>query len=164
MAHAFRRSPLFRRGSFLRMFIGPIPEEPLICNPAGCPLCRNFFPLDSQDGFLNNYMKQSFEGHSRARELFEQAIELDPNYIDPYILLAHTCSEEARYGFSKSPEKSMEQALNFAQKAIELDKSSSGAHTAMGRVLKNLMERVSHAPAILIQIFNITQNCFYRTL
>lgn len=89
---------------------------------------------------FHNYMKYSPEGHSRARELCEKAIALDPNYLKPYFALADICVEEARWGFSKTPEKSFEQAFNAAQTAIDLDKSNSMAHTSMGRVLYNLKE------------------------
>ena len=88
----------------------------------------------------NNYWKFSPEGHSKARELCEQSIALDPNYLKPYITLVDTCVEEARWGFSKTPEKSFERALNAARRAVELDKSNSKAHTSMGRVLYNLKE------------------------
>ncbi len=91
------------------------------------------------DAFYN-YMKYSPEGHSKARELCEQAIAFDPNYLKPYFSLASICVEEARWGFSKTPEKSFEQALNAAQTAVELDKSNSMSHTSMGRVLYNLKE------------------------
>ena len=89
---------------------------------------------------FNNYLKYSPEGHSKARELCEKAIALDPNYLKPYFSLADICVEEARWGFSKTPERSFERALNAAQTAIELDKSNSMAHTSMGRVLYNLKE------------------------
>jgi tetratricopeptide (TPR) repeat protein len=105
------------------------------------------------DAYLTNlnafhyYMKFSPEGHSKAKELCEQAIALDPNYLKPYISLVNICVEEARWGFSESPEKSMKRAFNFAQKAVELDKSNSMSHASMGRVLYNLRE---HDKAIAV--------------
>jgi adenylate cyclase len=99
--------------------------------------------IDAYLTYLNathNYLKSSPEGHRKARELCEQAIALDPNYFKPYSILAVTCVEEARWGFSKSPEKSLDRALNVAQAAVELDKSYSMAHAVMGRVLYNLKE------------------------
>ena len=80
------------------------------------------------------------EGHRKAKELYQQAIALDPNYLKPHIGLVHVWVEEARWGFSEEPQKALESAHNFAQTAIDLDKSDSQAYTAMGRALYNLKE------------------------
>jgi TolB-like protein len=103
------------------------------------------------------YMKFSPEGHSKAKELCEQAIALDPNYLKPYISLVDICVEEARWGFSESPEKSFERAFNFAQTAVELDKSNSMAHASMGRVLYNLRQH-DKAIAVLEQAVALNPN------
>ncbi len=105
------------------------------------------------DAYLKNLnafhysLKGSPEGHRKAKELCEQAIELDPNYSKPYIVLANICIEEARWGFSESPEESLKRAFNVAQTAVEIDKSNTMAQAAMGRVLYNLRE---HDKAIAV--------------
>ena len=96
---------------------------------------------------FNLFLQRSPEGLRKAKELYQQAISLDSNYLKPYIFLSHTWSSEARWGFSDSPEKSMEMARNMAQAAIDLDKFSEPAHSAMGRALYNLRE---HDKAIAV--------------
>jgi TolB-like protein/Tfp pilus assembly protein PilF len=88
----------------------------------------------------NHTFGRNPEGHRKAKELYQQAIELDSNYLKPYIGLVNALSDEARWGFTDSPQEAMESARNIAQAAIDLDPSSSTAHTAMGRALYNLKE------------------------
>jgi tetratricopeptide (TPR) repeat protein len=85
-------------------------------------------------------LKRTPDGHREARKLCEQAIALDSSYLKAYINLVHTLSDEARWGFTDSPRQAMDSAHNIAQTAIDLDESSSQAHTAMGRALYNLKE------------------------
>lgn len=89
---------------------------------------------------FNNVLKRTPEGHREAKKLCEQAIALDSGYLKPYINLVHTLSEEARWGFTDSPQEAMQSARKIARTAIDLDESSSQAHTAMGRALYNLRE------------------------
>jgi hypothetical protein len=72
------------------------------------------------------------EGHRKAKELCQQAIALDSNYLKPYIDLVHIWSDEARWGFSDSPEKALQSARDIARAAINIDSTSSEAYTAMG--------------------------------
>jgi TolB-like protein/Tfp pilus assembly protein PilF len=85
-------------------------------------------------------LKGTPEGHRQAKELCQQAIALDSRYLKPYISLVHIWSEEARWGFSDSPEKALQSAHDIARAAINLDKKSSEAHTAMGRALYNMKQ------------------------
>jgi adenylate cyclase len=80
------------------------------------------------------------EGHRKAKELYQQAIALDSNYLNPYIGLIHALLDEARWGFTDQPQEAMEKARDIAQTAINMDPTSSTAHTAMGRALYNLKE------------------------
>lgn len=80
------------------------------------------------------------EGHRKAKDFYQQAIALDSNYLNPYIGLVHTWSEEARWGFTDQPQEAMAKAREIGQTAINMDPSSSSAHTAMGRALYNLKE------------------------
>ncbi|MGD9150155.1 MAG: tetratricopeptide repeat protein [Desulfobacterales bacterium] len=85
-------------------------------------------------------LKGTPEGHRKAKELCQQAIALDSKYLKPYIGLVHIWSDEARWGFSESPEKALQSAHDIAQAAINLDNTSSVAYTSMGRALYNMKE------------------------
>lgn len=85
-------------------------------------------------------LRETPEGHRKAKELCQQAIELDSNYLKPYIGLVHIWSDEARWGFSESPEKALLSAHDIARAAINIDNTSSVAYTAMGRALYNMKQ------------------------
>jgi adenylate cyclase len=67
--------------------------------------------------------KGTKEDNARARQLFEEAIALDPNYSGLYAGLGWAHAVDARNGWSKSRKESMEKALKLAQKALALDDS-----------------------------------------
>ncbi len=76
--------------------------------------------------------KLTAEGTVEARQLFEKAIQLDPQYSDAYAGLSYTYQREIllevtddRIGWEKK-------ALEAAQRAVELDNGSSLAHLALG--------------------------------
>jgi adenylate cyclase len=68
----------------------------------------------------------------KARQFFEEAIALDPEYPDPYIGIGFIHWQEARLGMSKSPQKSMREAFELAQKALALDESHPRARSLLG--------------------------------
>ena len=55
------------------------------------------------------------ESNTLARQCFEEAITLDPEYAVGYTYLAWTHLVELLIGFSDSPENSMEKAVALAQ-------------------------------------------------
>jgi TolB-like protein/class 3 adenylate cyclase/Tfp pilus assembly protein PilF len=83
------------------------------------------------------WKKISRENLEKARLLCQDSIALDPNYIFAYCFLTQIHSFEARRGYSKSPEKSRQLGLNMAKKAVELDESSSIAHSVLGYIYYN---------------------------
>jgi len=64
-----------------------------------------------------------------ARKLFRRAIELDPNYATAYAGLGWTYYEAVRWGWTGSPQDSMQQAHDLSQRALSLDTNDiSGRH------------------------------------
>jgi adenylate cyclase len=74
------------------------------------------------------------DSNVKAREMWEETIEIDPEFSLGYTELGWTYLNEVWFGWSKSPEKSMEMAVEFAQKALDLDESSPDAHILMGSI------------------------------
>ena len=60
-----------------------------------------------------------------ARRIFQEAIALDPEYAEAYAYLAHAHLAKVRLGIGESRQKSVEQAFNLVQKALEIDESSA---------------------------------------
>jgi adenylate cyclase len=83
---------------------------------------------------LWHFYRMNPEGFSMARQLAEEAIEIDPNYAPPYTVLAFIHLADIRGGRSKSPRKSMAFAEKFAQKALQLDDSHPMTHITLGQI------------------------------
>jgi TolB-like protein/Tfp pilus assembly protein PilF len=74
---------------------------------------------------------RSKEDSANARRLFEEAIALDPEYVGAYVMLAFTHYHDSVFHWSKTPGKSLERALETAQKALELDESDPSVHSVL---------------------------------
>ena len=73
------------------------------------------------------------EANRQAREKFQQAIELDPDYSRAWTGLAYTHSRDIRLRFTDSVEESLEQVFRAARRAVELDEFDSEARIFLGR-------------------------------
>jgi adenylate cyclase len=77
-------------------------------------------------------MKQ--EANVQARQLFEKALELDPQYALAYVGLGLTYSYDGFNRWNPDPMQSFERAIELAQRAITLDSSLSQPHLLLSRV------------------------------
>ncbi len=66
-----------------------------------------------------------------ARQMFERAIALDPNYAKAYAWLSLTHFVDWEFQWTEGP-GSLDRALEAAKKAVALDDSLSEAHTVLG--------------------------------
>jgi class 3 adenylate cyclase/TolB-like protein/Flp pilus assembly protein TadD len=72
--------------------------------------------------------------NAQARDLFERAIALDPNYGPAYVGLGQVDMRASNQGWTQDPGEALERAEKLAQKAITLDDLSSSAHALLGVV------------------------------
>jgi TolB-like protein/class 3 adenylate cyclase/predicted Zn-dependent protease len=94
--------------------------------------------LEAYDSYLRGleyYLRYTQETHAQARQMFEKAITLDPQYAEAYALLSMTYGREWGWGWSTDPQ-TLERALAMAQRAVVLDDSLSRAHGALSLVLQ----------------------------
>mgnify|MGYP002395918897 FL=1 len=77
--------------------------------------------------------KRSKEGFDNAIAHFEKAIELDPNYADPYVGLADTFGLLPIYNFAE-PKEAMPKAKSYAEEAIKLNPNLASAYTSIAWV------------------------------
>jgi len=75
------------------------------------------------------------EANMVAKRLYSEAIELDPNYVEPYVLLAASYMIDLWLGASESPKETLSNGMKMAQKAVTLDNSNANAHAALSYVL-----------------------------
>ena len=68
------------------------------------------------------------EDNIRARQLLEQAVQLDPDYAYAWTLLAWTHFVDVRLGFGNTPSESLKQAVELARKASALDDTLPDVH------------------------------------
>ena len=104
--------------------------------------------LQAYDYFL--YGRQLFfryanaEENRNARDSFERAIALDPDFALAYAMLAWTHAFDAMNGWTTSRDESLERSLDIAGKAIELDEAMSVAYFVRGLAYRELGDR-AHA-------------------
>ena len=110
----------------------------------------------TKGGPLISYL--NIEDNAKAREYFEAALDLDPEYVAAMSLLAVTHLIDYILGWSDSPLTSMNRASKLAQKAVELDEQNPGAHMTLGLVL---LHRRQHEKAITEGILGIKLNPNY---
>ena len=72
--------------------------------------------------------------NAQARQMFERAIELDPEYARPYVSLGWTYFYDWVNYWTQDLRQALERALELAQKAIELDDSYADAYMLLSVV------------------------------
>ena len=80
---------------------------------------------------LNRYTK---DGELEARQHFEQALELDPDYAAAYAGLSISYLHEYEASWSEAPDEALERASMLAKKAVALDDADSSARYAISLV------------------------------
>jgi len=70
----------------------------------------------------------------QAKKLAQETIELDPEYGDAYLLLGWTNLDDIWFYRTKSREKSLETAEQFAQKAISLSADEAAGHRLLASI------------------------------
>jgi adenylate cyclase len=76
------------------------------------------------------------EDYALARKLSEEAIALDPEYPQPYMILAWTHILHSIRGPSSSRRESQDKAFKLAQKVLTMDESDALGHQILSNVYK----------------------------
>lgn len=76
-------------------------------------------------------MHNTKEDNETARQLYEEAIALDPNFVWPYVNLGWIYWGDARFGWSQTPAVSLQKAFELAQKALAMDDSIDLVHSLL---------------------------------
>jgi adenylate cyclase len=80
---------------------------------------------------MNRYEKAA---NGRARDLFQQAIDIDREFARAWANLSRAHNHDWRYRWSETPERSMDLAQICAEHAIGLDRSDARAYGELGWV------------------------------
>jgi TolB-like protein/class 3 adenylate cyclase/Flp pilus assembly protein TadD len=93
--------------------------------------------VDAYDYWLrgrNAWFRWTKEANAEAGSLYQKAMELDPRWARPYGYMAWVHVNDSRYRWSEDPKKSMELALEWAQKCYALDADDYKTHWTLGFV------------------------------
>ena len=94
----------------------------------------------------------------RAREMFEQAISLDPGYATPYALIAIWCSIRVGQGWSVDTRADYAEANRFAEGALERDPFDARALALSGHVRALLFHDYEGALALFDRAITASPN------
>ncbi len=92
--------------------------------------------LEAYDSLLRGVeysWRTTKEANVQARQMFEKALALDPQYAEAYVWLGRTYYLEWSWRWSTDPQN-VERAFELLQKAIALDDSLPIAHSLLGVV------------------------------
>ncbi len=112
---------------------------------------ENLTAYDSLLRGLSHFLRFTEEENTKAKVMFERAIELDSEYARAYVALGYAHFMELVLGSNRDP-RTLEQVAEFARKAISLDDSSSLAHVLLADVYRakgQFGQAISHAERAL---------------
>jgi len=89
---------------------------------------RNLEALGLASKALDLFERHTKEENAKARDLFEQATQLDPKYAFAWTYFAWTYLIDAIFGYSSSPSASMEKALELTKKSMTMDDTQPDVH------------------------------------
>ena len=96
---------------------------------------RDTHRLEAYDCFLRGgalYYRFTREANRQARQMYEQAVALDPQYAKAYVWLGWTHAMDFAHNWSQEPQQSLEQAVELGQRASALDDSLPHVHELLG--------------------------------
>ncbi|HXA25982.1 MAG TPA: adenylate/guanylate cyclase domain-containing protein [Acetobacteraceae bacterium] len=80
------------------------------------------------------FSHETRDDNDEASELFQRAIDLDPNYADAYAALGGSYYEAVVSGWSEFRTEELERAEALAQKALALDPATTRAYRVLAQV------------------------------
>jgi len=83
------------------------------------------------------YFRFTKEGNPEARKLFEEAVELDPNYAFGWNILGWTHQMSSARGWSEEPAQAKARALELANKALALDPSGGAPYLLLAKISRD---------------------------
>lgn len=85
-------------------------------------------------------LRHTRAANAQAQIMFRNAAELDPGYGSAYTALGWCLYDRVLFGWTPFPSQALEQAYDFAHKALELNESDAGAHHLLGLVYLKWMQ------------------------
>jgi len=86
-----------------------------------------------------HFFRYAKEDNAAARQWTQKAVEIDPKFAGAWAMMGWTHLFDVLQGWSKSPDQSMKEALECAQKAIGLSDSIAKGYALIGWI--NVLQR-----------------------
>jgi adenylate cyclase len=86
------------------------------------------------------YLRSTRSENTKAQHMFEEAIALDHRYATAYVGLGQTYMAEFAYGWTEFSNQALQRAHDLAQKALNIDETTSSAHALLGEVFRYRMQ------------------------
>ncbi len=83
---------------------------------------------------LSLFQGDTKEENAEARRLFEEAVELDPNYSIGWHLLGYTHNASLRRGWREDRTQERARAIELARKAMAIEPSASGPYILLSTI------------------------------
>jgi adenylate cyclase len=108
---------------------------------------RNFDAWDCANRAFWHLQRMTPEDNAKARKLFKQAAELDPELPRAFYGLANTHLADFLFQWSDSPDRSIVEGTEAAQKSVALDRRNPYAQVALGLAYYSSGERAKAVAA-----------------
>ncbi len=95
---------------------------------------NNLEALEKHNQGLMYFRQFNRESNLKARQVFEEAVALDPGYAGGYRMLAWTHVMDVWLGWTDSSDRSMEQSVKLAEKAFAQDESNAETLALYGTI------------------------------
>lgn len=95
---------------------------------------KNLGAWDLYQVGIAEFYRFTKESNVRSQELLRKAIELDPNFANAYSRLAYAIVLSMVYFDAATDDARMDEALDAAERAIELDDQDANSYFTLGRV------------------------------
>jgi adenylate cyclase len=82
---------------------------------------------------MSHLLQFNIQANAMARQLFEEAVFLDPQYSVAYSLIAFTLVQDMKMGSSKSPRETLGKAFELAEKAQSMSSTCPVAYLALSQ-------------------------------
>ena len=101
-------------------------------------------------------LDSTFKSHLEARALYQRALDIDPDYAPAYVGIGWTWFDEWPFGWSED-RTVLDKALEFSQKAVDLDPNLPEASLLMGYT-HLWMEAHEKAEAVSNRLLDLAPN------
>ncbi len=81
-----------------------------------------------------HFLRFTNEDNTKAQRLFQQAVELDPNYTQGWYFIGLTHQLSAKFGWSDDAVQEQVRAEELARKALSIDPSDPGAYNLLANI------------------------------